>query len=61
MGRINKYALKFPSMKTPVFVDGNLFLQVPSMKKAVFVDGSENQPGLYIEPLLFIAKFVGEG
>lgn len=51
----------FPSMKTPVFVDGNLFLRFPSMKRAVFMDGSENQPGLYIEPLLFIAKFVGEG
>ena len=43
MGRINKYALKIPSMKMPVFVDGNLFLQVPSMKKAIFVDGSDNQ------------------
>ena len=47
-------------MKTPVFVDGNLFLQVPSMKKAVFVDGSENQPVFYVVPLLFSAKFVDE-
>ena len=46
MGRINKYALKFPSMKTPVFVDGNQFLRFPSMKRAVFMDGRANQTAL---------------
>ena len=50
--------MKLPSMKRAENVDGSTEMKLPSMKRAVFMDVSENQPGLDVEPLLFIAKFV---
>ena len=46
--------MKLPSMKMPVFVDGNRKMGMPSMKMAVFVDGN----GKMSLPSMKMAVFV---